>query len=76
MEDINALNVYKNNIGKVIEQLTYFIDMESEMARLQKMAEDETKYLAVNNKLLNLLALRDALSEDSSWQRETAIMRQ
>lgn len=29
MEDITALNIYKNNIGKVIEQLTYFIDMES-----------------------------------------------
>ena len=75
MEDIKALNVYKNNIGKVIQQLTYFIDMESEMSKLQKMAEDESKYLAVNNKLLNLLALRDALSDDSSWQRETAIMR-
>jgi hypothetical protein len=32
------------------------------MSKLQKMAEDETKYLMVNAKLMNLLALRDALS--------------
>lgn len=38
MEDINSLSIYKNNIGKVIEQLTFFIDMESEMAKLQKMS--------------------------------------
>lgn len=62
MEDIAALNIYENNLGKVIEQLTYFIDMESEMNKLQKMAEDENKYLAVNSKLMNLIALRDALS--------------
>lgn len=75
MEDIAALNIYENNLGKVIEQLTYFIDMESEMNKLQKMAEDENKYLAVNSKLMNLIALRDALSEDSAWRNESAIMR-
>lgn len=32
------------------------------MTKLQKMVEDETKYLAINHKLLNLIALRDALS--------------
>lgn len=39
------------------------------------MAEDEGKYEEVNLKLLNLISLRDALLEDSSWKRETAIMR-
>lgn len=58
-----------------MEQLTYFIDMESEMGKLQKMAEDESKYELVNLKLLNLISLRDALLEDTSWKRETAIMR-
>ena len=59
----------------VIEQLTYFIDMENEMAKLHKLAEDETKYEVVNLKLLNLISLRDALLEDTSWKRETAVMR-
>lgn len=49
--------------------------MDSEMQKLQKLAEDENKYLIVGTKLLNLIELRDALLEDSSWQRETAIMR-
>lgn len=39
------------------------------------MAEDESKYLIVGNKLLNLIELRDALLEDSAWQRETSIMK-
>jgi hypothetical protein len=39
------------------------------MTKLQKLAEDESKYLAVNAKLLSLLALRDALLEDTSWKR-------
>lgn len=29
MEDIVTLQVFQNNVGKVIEQLSYFIDMES-----------------------------------------------
>jgi hypothetical protein len=29
MEDVFTLNIFTTNIGKVIEQLTYFIDMES-----------------------------------------------
>lgn len=41
------------------------------MAKLQKMAEDKQKYLIVNMKLLNLISLRDALLEDSSWKRLT-----
>ena len=61
-------------MGKVIEQLTYFIDMEKEMAKLHKLAEDETKYEVVNLKLLNLITLREALLDDTSWKRETAIM--
>ena len=40
MEDIKMLNIFQNNVGKVIEQLTYFIDMEQEMSKLQKLAED------------------------------------
>ena len=40
MDDIKMLNVFQNNVGKVIEQLTYFIDMEQEMSKLQKLAED------------------------------------
>ena len=75
MEDVITLQVFQTNVGKVVEQLSYFIDMEAEMQNLEKLAEDETKYLIVGNKLLNLIELRDALLEDSSWQRETAIMR-
>ena len=75
MEDVSALHTYENNMSKVIEQLTYFIDMESEMNKLEKMAEDESKYEEVNLKLLNLISLRDALLEDSAWKRETAVMR-
>ena len=59
----------------MIEQLTYFIDMDNEMNKLQKMAEDESKYQIVNIKLLNLITLRDALLEDSSWKGESAMMR-
>jgi hypothetical protein len=40
MEDIVNLQIFQNNIGKVIEQLSYFIDMETEMQNLEKMAED------------------------------------
>jgi hypothetical protein len=69
MEDIITLHVFQNNVGKVVEQLSYFIDMETEMQTLEKMAEDETKYLIVGNKLLNLIELRDALLDDSAWQR-------
>ena len=29
MEDVAALGVFESNVGKAIEQLTYFIDMES-----------------------------------------------
>jgi hypothetical protein len=29
MEDISVLTTYENNLSRVIEQLTYFIDMES-----------------------------------------------
>jgi glutamine synthetase adenylyltransferase len=29
MEDITELTTYENNLSRVIEQLTYFIDMES-----------------------------------------------
>ena len=45
------------------------------MAKLHKLAEDETKYEVVNLKLLNLITLREALLDDTSWKRETAIMR-
>ena len=34
MEDIVTLHVSQSNVGKVIEQLSYFIDMESEMQTL------------------------------------------
>ena len=40
MEDVTSLSVFEQNVGTVIEQLTYFIDMENEMAKLHKMAED------------------------------------
>jgi hypothetical protein len=49
--------------------------MDNEMNKLQKMAEDESKYQIVNIKLLNLITLRDALLEDSSWKGESAMMR-
>jgi hypothetical protein len=75
MEDIVTLQIFQNNVGKVVEQLSYFIDMETEMQNLERLAEDESKYQIVANKLLNLIELRDALLEDSSWQRETAVMR-
>jgi len=29
MEDIITLQIFQNNVGKVVEQLSYFIDMES-----------------------------------------------
>ena len=29
MEDILTLQIFQNNVGKVVEQLSYFIDMES-----------------------------------------------
>lgn len=38
MEDVTSLSIYENNISKVIEQLTYFIDKENEMEKLKKMA--------------------------------------
>ena len=34
MEDVSTLGIFENNVGKVVEQLTYFIDMESEMTKL------------------------------------------
>lgn len=34
MEDIVTLQIFQNNVGKVVEQLSYFIDMESEMQNL------------------------------------------
>lgn len=61
MEDVLTLQVFQSNVSKVNEQLTYFIDMESEMQKLEKLAEDENKYLIVGTKLLNLIELRDAL---------------
>lgn len=69
MEDVVTLQTFQNNVGKVVEQLSYFIDMETEMQNLERMAEDEGKYQIVANKLLSLIELRDALLEDSSWQR-------
>lgn len=69
MEDVVTLQTFQNNVGKVVEQLSYFIDMETEMQNLERMAEDESKYQIVANKLLSLIELRDALLEDSSWQR-------
>ena len=45
------------------------------MQLMEKWAEDESKHLAVAKKLSSLLQLRDALLEDSSWEREAAIMR-
>ena len=29
MEDVLTLQVFQNNVGKVVEQLSHFIDMES-----------------------------------------------
>ena len=29
MEDVLTLQIFQNNVGKVVEQLSYFIDMES-----------------------------------------------
>ncbi len=74
MEDVISLTVFQNNLAKVIEQLTYFIDMDSEMHKLQKMAQDQTKYTMVSQKLQNLIALRDAIIQDSAWQREAGLM--
>ncbi len=34
MEDVITLHTFQTNVGKVIEQLSYFIDMESEMQNL------------------------------------------
>ena len=39
------------------------------------MSEDESKYMYVNQKLLNLIELRNALLEDVTWQRENTLMR-
>ena len=33
------------------------------------MTEDESKYLYVNQKLLNLIELRNAMLEDVAWQK-------
>lgn len=40
MEDVITLHIFQNNVSKVVEQLSYFIDMEAEMQILEKMAED------------------------------------
>ena len=69
MENVYTLQIFTTNLSKVIEQLTYFIDMETELSKLQKFAEDENKYLYVNSKLLNLIELRNVLLEDVTWQR-------
>jgi hypothetical protein len=34
MEDVVTLQVFQANVGKVVEQLSYFIDMETEMQNL------------------------------------------
>jgi len=34
MEDVLTLHIFQTNVGKVIEQLSYFIDMETEMQTL------------------------------------------
>lgn len=34
MEDVLTLQTFQTNVGKVVEQLSYFIDMESEMHTL------------------------------------------
>jgi len=34
MEDVVTLQTFQNNVGKVVEQLSYFIDMETEMQNL------------------------------------------
>lgn len=75
MEDVVTLQTFQANVGKVVEQLSYFIDMETEMQALERLAEDESKYQLVASKLMSLIELRDALLDDSSWQRETAVMR-
>lgn len=75
MQDIVTLQTLQNNVGKVVEQLSYFIDMETEMQTLEELAADQTKYKIVANKLMSLIELRDALLQDSSWQRQTAVMR-
>jgi hypothetical protein len=40
MEHVYTLQTFISNINKVIEQLTYFVDMESELSKLQKLSED------------------------------------
>lgn len=75
MDHVYTLQTFVGNLGKVIEQLTYFVDMESELQKLQKLSEDESKYLYVNQKLLNLIELRNVLLEDVAWQRENTLMR-
>ena len=40
MEHVYTLQTFMSNINKVIEQLTYFVDMESELSKLQKLSED------------------------------------
>jgi hypothetical protein len=34
MEDVLTLHLFQSNVSKVNEQLTYFIDMDSEMQKL------------------------------------------
>ena len=40
MEDIVTLQTLQNNVGNVVEQLSYFIDMETEMQTLEELAAD------------------------------------
>lgn len=40
MDHVYTLQTFVGNLGKVIEQLTYFVDMESELQKLQKLSED------------------------------------
>lgn len=40
MENVYTLHIFTMNLSKVIEQLTYFIDMEAELSKLQKLSED------------------------------------
>lgn len=38
MDDVLTLSQFQANVAKVVEQLTYFIDMDQEMQKLEKLA--------------------------------------
>ncbi len=68
MQEVGSLDTFQRNTTTAIEQLAYFINMDEELNKLQKMAEDESKYLFISSKLLSLIELRNAILEDVTWK--------